>query len=227
MLSNFSDFKASGNMKISNYYRGKNLDDLTIEELSYVHLNSLTGKEILKNGRLSTCLYDLLETVSASFGNVRTKQYVPLLGCFSILDQIGGTYGRVDKSTSYGNGIKKALDLYSSFNNPSDLESLVTLRHSIFHDGSLVSVNSNTGTSVIFRMVVDSGKLLTPPISAWEGVYQNEMNDYVTKIDLKELQKLTSDVVDTCRKVLVAGNSDIKIGDPKELFYKYLFIQQP
>lgn len=225
MVSNFSDFKISKGIDISSYYRTKNLDDLTIEELAYVHLDSFPGNQILKNGRLSTCLYDLLETVSASFNNVRTKQYVPLLGCFSILDQIGGTYGRLDKSTTYRNGIKRALDLYSSFNNPSDIEALVTLRHGIFHDGSLVCINKNTSTKVLFRMVVNSGKLLTPPVTVWDGVYRDVMNDYVTKIDLKELQKLTGAVINECRDVLVSGNSNIAMSDPKELFYKYLFIQ--
>jgi hypothetical protein len=227
MISDFKDFKISNGFEINDYYRGKNLEDLTVEELAYVHLNSLTGNQILKNGRLSTCLYDLIETVSASFNNVRTKQYVPLLGCFSILDQVGGMYGRADKTTTYGNGIKRALDLYSSVYSSVDLESLITLRHGVFHDGSLIGINIHTGTKVVFRMVIDSGVLLTPPTSEWDGVYRNDMNDYVTKIDLKELQKLTNEVIDECRKVLLEGNSDINTGDPKELFFKYLFFRQP
>lgn len=225
MITNFSDFKNAVGFEIFEYYRSKNLQDLTIEELAYVHLNIFPGTSVLNNGLLSTCLHDLVETVTTSFGNIRTEQYVPLLGCFSILDQVGGTYDRLDKSTIYKNGIKKALDLYSSYNNPADLESLVTLRHGIFHDGSLVSINKNTGTNVIFRMVVGSGTLLTPPVTVWDGVYRDDLTDYVTKIDLKELQKLTNDVIESCADALLSGNSDIKVSDPREFFYKYLFMR--
>ena len=225
MVSSFSDFKNSNGIDISNYFGTKIISQLTIEELAYIHLDLMRGCQVLQSGRLSSGLYDLVETVSASFNNNRTKQYTPLLGCFSILDQVGGVYERNDKATSYKNGIKKSLDLFSSFNNSADLETLVTLRHGIFHDGSLLYSNRNTGTNVCFRMVVNSGSLLTPPIKTWDGIFRNDLKDYTTRIDLKELQSLTTEVVRECRRLLVDGVATLNISNPVEFYHKYLFSQ--
>lgn len=223
MVSNFIDFKNSNGIDISNYFGTKIISQLTIEELAYIHLDLMHGCQVLKSGRLSSGLYDLVETVTASFNNNRTRQYVPLLGSFAILDQIGGIYSRNDKSTRYDNGIKKALDLFSNFNDPDDLETLVTLRHGIFHAGSLLHSNRNTGINVCFRMVVSSGNVLTPPIKIWDGVFHHDLKDYVTRIDLKELQSLTTEVVRECRRLLLDGKITIKTSNPVEFFHKYLF----
>lgn len=224
MIERFSDFKNSGRTEIHDYYRSKLLSELTLQELAYAHLEIVPGRFILKNGVLSSCLNDLLETGTASFNNVRTSQYVPLLAYFSILDQIGGIYNRTDKACSFTNGIKRALSQYSSINKGSDLEMLVTLRHGIFHDGSLVYKNSNTGTNVAFRMNVNSDDLLTPAKTQWDGIYHDDMSDYVTKINLKKLQAVANAVVKECKDSLINGTTDVKTSSPREFYYKYLFL---
>lgn len=231
MISKFSDFKdyeRSNYHYIDEYFGTKYLHELTIEELAYIHLDTNSTCNIVRNCKLYTCLRDLLETVSASFNNIRTKQYVPLFTCFSILDQIGQIYGRLDKTTKYKNGIKRALALYSSLNDSESLDLLVTLRHCLFHNGSLAGINdqSKKETKIFFRMAVDSGRLLTPAKEKWDGIYRNEMGNYTTKIDLKELQKITVSVVETCRNKHLEGKLRILVPDPKEFFYKYLFHQK-
>jgi hypothetical protein len=210
--------------EIHDYYQSKLLSDLTLQELAYAHLDSVPGTFRLNNGTLSSCLNDLIEAGSASFNNFRTKQYVPLLAYFSILDQIGGIYERTNMTCSYKNGIKRALSQYSSFTIASDLEMLVTLRHGIFHDGSLVYKNTTTGTNVVFRMTVNSQKLLTYGKNIWDGIYHDDMTDFVTKIDLKKLQEVTNEVVKNCKESLLNGSTVCKTASTREFFYKYLFI---
>ncbi|AXV65930.1 hypothetical protein D0907_11945 [Pseudoalteromonas lipolytica] len=215
------NFNGNG-FDISKYLGGKNVDELTIKELSFIHLDYHNFRHKLKTCYLSSNLYHLTETLSCSFNNKRTSQYVPLMTSFAILDQIGCLYSPLGKSSKYKNGIKRALDLFSEVPE-SHLNLLVTLRHGLFHDGSLISRNDKTKTYVFFRMITDSGKLISEPDSHWDGVFKEELSHHTTRIDLKELQKLTLNVLDTCLKLLKIEELEISLKDPKELFYKYLF----
>lgn len=209
------------------YFSEKIISDLTIEELAFIHLDINYFSHAIKNNYyLSSNLYDLVETLAASFSNRRTRIYVPLMTEFAILDQIGCLYGKTGYSSSYGNGIKKALDTFSTFNSNEDLELLVTLRHGLLHSGSLININRNTGTNVVFRMKQNTGQILTKPTNQWDGVFHDELTKYITFIDLKELQKLTISIIEKCMEELLNGNITISITDEKEFFYKYLFIRK-
>jgi hypothetical protein len=181
------------------YFFGKSIAELTLEELAFIHLDINQGSRAIKDGYfLSSNLYDLVETLSASFSNRRTRIYVPLMTEFAILDQVGCLYGNKSTPTKYQNGIKNAFDIFSSFNDRDDLESLVTLRHGLLHSGSLVNTNRNTGTNVAFRMKQDTGQVLTNPQQPWDGVYHDDLTSYLTFVDLKELQKLTISIIEKC-----------------------------
>lgn len=102
MINGFCDFRGANEGEISDYYRSKNISQLTIEEMAFIHLDLLLGCQVLAGGvRLSSCLYDLFHSVITSFNNVRTKQYVPLMGCFAMLDQIGGNLWHSEKSRGW------------------------------------------------------------------------------------------------------------------------------
>lgn len=208
---------------IYEYFIKKDLDELSVKELAYTHLEYYQSTP-LKNCRITSCLHELRETLSASFINRRTNQYVPLMISFAILDQIGCLYHVENQESSFSNGIKRALSSFSTFP-ASDLDTLVTLRHGLFHDGSLLSINKNTGTNVLFRMVKESGRVITQPKQVWDGIYRDRLSDYVTLVDLKELQRLVLSVVDNCKVRLLADELAISITDPKEFYYKFLFSQ--
>lgn len=227
MVNAFDDFKLSTPGEISDYYRQKSTSQLSMEELANIHLDINSKRHCLDDGNISSNIYDLNEAINAGFNNLRTEQYVPLLACFAILDQIGSIYQRTDKKNRYKNGIKKALYFYSDFTSPEDLEALVTLRHGLFHNGSLTCINQSTKTKVFFRMIKNSNKIFTPSKKPWDGIYHNEMCDYITFIDLKELHKKTKEVLIECRRLLLDGKLHIKISSPRELFYKYLFLVKP
>ncbi|HHA2318059.1 TPA: hypothetical protein ACOEHO_001084 [Enterobacter ludwigii] len=82
-----------------NFYQNKDIENLNIYELAYVHLSTITSKTKLLKCFLSSSLYDLRETLIASFNNTRTNQYVPLMTSFAILDQLGELYTPPGKSS--------------------------------------------------------------------------------------------------------------------------------
>lgn len=212
-------------MDIYKYFKEKIISDLTVEELSFIHLDLNSATHSLKEPHyVSSNLYDLVETVSASFLNRRTRIYVPIMTCFAILDQIGSIYSLKNSTSTYQNGIKRALSIFSSINDEKDLNSLVTLRHGLLHNGSLININYNIATNVIFRMKQDLNQLLKHPNTKWDGIFHDTLTDYITYINLKELQDLTIEIINKCKEELLNDNLEISINDEKEFFYKYLFI---
>lgn len=207
--------------EIFEYFSKKRLEELTIEELAYTHLEVRRDTR-LKNCSITSSLADLVESLSASFSNNRTNQYVPLLTSFAILDQIGCLYENKNKHSKYQNGIKRSLDYFSDF--PStDLDTLVTMRHGLVHDGSLSYINRDTQTAVIFRMAKDKGKVISHPRVKWDGVYRDDLTDYLSLVDLRELQNVVAEVIAECKKQLLKGNLSVSISDKREFVYKYLF----
>ncbi|MFT4928869.1 MAG: hypothetical protein ACI8WB_004989, partial [Phenylobacterium sp.] len=105
----------------------------------------------------------------------------------------------------------------------ADIESLVTLRNGLLHDGSLLSINKNGKTNVLFRVAWDSEVLLKQPKMPWDGQYSDDLTSYTTIIDLKELQKLVKSIIDECNEYLKNNTLEISIKDKREFYYKYLF----
>lgn len=70
-----------------------------------------------------------------------------------------------------------------------------------------------------------SRRVITQPKKVWDGIYRDRLSDYVTFVDLKELQQLVLSVIDNCKVRLLADELAISIIDPKEFYYKFLFGQ--
>lgn len=226
-----SEFKNTNEFKISDYFLSRQLDELTIEELAYIHLNRIPGSTIVKDARISSSLYDLIETAQASANNSRTRIYGPMLACFAILDQIGGLYRCKLKKSKYENnnkasenGLKIALHLFGKYEE-HEIESLATLRNGLYHDGSLLSKSWDRKTNVIFRIdrSTEDSKTLTSPRKTWDGDYHDCLNDYLSIINVISLKRDVEQIVKNCTKQLLDDNLIIMITDPREFFYKFLF----
>lgn len=218
----FSSFKNANGIELHDYFMSKNLDELTIEELAYIHLSRRNSRTSIKNGYVSSSLYDLIETAQASANNSRTSIYTPMLALFAVLDQIGGAYRNKSKKTNYKNGIKAALDSFSAYTK-DEIEYLTTLRNGLYHDGSLLSKNDNGKTNVVFRLDHNAPKTITMPHKPWDGIYHDSLDDYISKINIASLKNDVEKMALECLDLLQSGNLTFKINDCREFFYKFLF----
>ncbi|WP_456024499.1 hypothetical protein [Pseudomonas protegens] len=218
-----TDLKSKNGFEVSEYFDKRALEDLEVSELAYIHLNLIHGKEHLSNCVVSSSLYDLMETASSSFNNNRTRIYTPLLSCFSILDQIGGAYGSSLKNTQYQAGIKVALATFGTFST-EEIEKLYSLRNGLYHDGSLVNISRHGDAKVVFRLSTDdSSKTITHPTIEWDGIYHDSLTKYITTINARKFKKDVEDIVKRCASELLDGTLIMKIEEPREFFYKFLF----
>lgn len=211
--------------EVFNYFKNKKLEDLDVPELAYIHLDMMHGRVSLENCTVYSSLYDLIGTARASFNNVRTRIYTPLLSCFAILDQIGGAYGSTQKSTDYGAGVKVALETFGNYSK-DEIEKLYALRNGLYHDGSLLNVSKNGKAKVIFRLSPNAEKTLTQPENEWDGVYHDEINNYITLINTKMFKDDVEKIIAQCARELLNGSLTMKINQPKEFFYKFLFVSR-
>lgn len=217
-----TDLKSKNGFEVTEYFENKLLHDLDVSELAYAHLDRWHGKVTLKNCSISSSLYDLLETAQSSFNNNRTRIYTPLLSCFAILDQIGGAYGTKLKTTNYGSGVKVALDLFSNYSK-LEIEKLYALRNGLYHDGSLMSISNNGKVKVVFRLSPNATNTITHPAVEWDGIYHDSLDQYITKINAKKFKEDVEEIVKKCSLQLLDGDLKMKINDPREFFYKFLF----
>ena len=204
------------------YFESKFVSQLSLTELAYFHLDVRYARHRVKDGWVSSSLYDLKESLSASFNNVRTNQYVPMMVSFSILDQLGNLYAIQQQNCTYQNGIKRALSYFSNCNR-AEIESLVTLRNGLLHDGSLISHSQNGRTHIIFRTDPTATNLLTFPATPWNGQYQNDLSPYLTLINLQKLKELVFNAIDIAKAELCNGNLDITNMAAREFYFKFLF----
>lgn len=217
-----TDLKSKNGFDVDEYFENKSLHHLDVSELAYVHLDRIHGKLRLKNCTVYSSLYDLMETAQSSFNNNRTRIYTPLLSCFAILDQIGGAYGSAVKSTNYGAGIKVALDLFGSYSKV-EIEKLYALRNGLYHDGSLMNISIHGKEKVVFRLSPEAVNTITPPAVEWDGIYHDSIDQYITKINTKKFKTDVEAIVSKCASQLLDGTLKMKINDPREFFYKFLF----
>ncbi|MDY4297025.1 MULTISPECIES: hypothetical protein [unclassified Xanthomonas] len=217
-----TDFKSKNGFDTSEYFKSKTLEDLDVSELAYIHLDRLNGKTHLSNCIVSSSLYDLIETAQSSFNNRRTRIYTPLLSCFAILDQIGGAYGSHLNSTQYQAGIKVALATFSKYDK-DEIEKLYSLRNGLYHDGSLVNISKNGNAKVVFRLSSEATDTITHPTTEWDGIYHDALTQYITKINTRKFKEDVENIVKRCTKELLNGTLTMKISDPREFFYKFLF----
>lgn len=218
-----TDLKGKDGFEVDDYFSKKSLEGLEVSELAYLHLNMITAKKCLSNTAVSSSLYDLMETANASFNNARTRIYTPLLSCFSILDQIGGAYSSDLSTSDFQAGVKVALSTFGNFTR-EEIEKIYSLRNGLYHDGSLVNISKHGSAKVVFRLSAESSdKTITPPEIEWDGIYHDDLANYVTKINTKMFRDDVYEIIKKCTAELLDGTLIMKISDPREFFYKFLF----
>ncbi|WP_249570430.1 hypothetical protein [Acinetobacter sp. ANC5681] len=219
-VNSFNDFKNAMPHQINEYFSNKKLEELSIHELVYTYLNVNWNVTKLKNREVSTSLHDLVENIRASYNNNRTRTYTPLLGCFMILDQLGSIVN--DPNKPLKNGIKQILDLHTY--DEKTIQYLLALRNGLIHDGSLTSRAQYAGQyHTIFRLEPTLATTIEFPSTDWNGVFENELSIYCSKINSKRFFDEVLIIIDLVKEALLDNRLNLKISDEKEFFYKFLF----
>lgn len=162
-----------------------------------------------------------------------SKYMLPLLGAFSVLDQVGECYS--NKATppfppAYASksNIIKALHYFASIPvNSADSDALYGLRNGLAHSARLVSVGEGKNPKHYwFKSDPASTPLFTHAGTPWDGLYNTRNSNNVTIVNPTKLLELVSNVVNNIDDANAKGDVTIVLKNGlEELLKNYVFIE--
>ncbi|WP_368448652.1 hypothetical protein [Cobetia amphilecti] len=213
-------------LELSRSIEGKKLNQLTHDELAFVHLNERNNK--IKNGTLSSSITVLLREIGHAKENIYSKNFLPISAAFTILDQLGFCYSRSDMQFDGDpnvSGIKKALYYFveTSMTN-EDRKALYALRNSLLHTASGISTPKfSNQKSYAFILDEDSDVLIKYPSTSWNGDFNTLSEEVWTRINPVILIGIAESAVKVALSCLYKGVLKNLPGiSEKEIYHRFL-----
>ncbi|NHI02219.1 hypothetical protein [Oceanimonas sp. MB9] len=208
-------------------WKEKNVDELSIFELAYAHLGG-AGSYRLKDGWLKSILPITLQEINHARHMEYSKNFVPIVGAFGVIEQIGFTYKRNDK-VEYLNpnasSINKALYYFADYEEGSDdVKALYALRNSFLHNASLMAKALHANKpSYYFQFDREIDVLVQYPETPWDGNILTFKPEHTTLINPERVIDLARIIVDSALECLESNvlEVDLECGE-RELFYRFL-----
>lgn len=206
----------------------KEITELKQKELIEIFLSEKNSPFQLKYHLLRTTFSILMESIKKNFEVNQTKDILPIIGMFSVLDILGSSFSIQGNNLSERVPIKRCLIYFTkrSFVSYQDIEAIYALRNSLVHNSSLISVpKANSQNHYYFRYDCNSEKLVTPAKVEWDGEYKTldtGSEKYITKINTKLLFLTIQSCVQKIKDL--SDNNQIRINYSKgkrEFFYRY------
>lgn len=207
--------------------KNKELSQLTIEELAYVHLNCGLFNEI-KGAFLSSSLATLIDEIRHAKLQHRSRSFLPVATAFTILDQLGFCYSRKDMplySHVNASNIKKSLYYFCGFEeNDKATKTLYALRNSFLHTASILA-KAESPNQPNHRFVYDreQSDLLKYPEVEWDGDFNNLTSEMSTRINPEIFVSMVEEAARNAEEHLYNNNLNINCinGEP-EFYYRFL-----
>tara|TARA_R110000850_G_scaffold137501_1_gene258669 strand:- start:102 stop:770 length:669 start_codon:yes stop_codon:yes gene_type:complete len=215
---------------ISRSIEVKNLNQLTLLEFAFVHINGRKVNEI-KDGILFSVIPVVLREIGHAKENIYSDNFLPVSAVFTVLDQLGFCYSRNDMEPyehSNASGIKKALYYFCDFSpNDEDSKALVALRNSFLHTASCLSkAMYDSQPNYNFSFDKNSDVLIRHPDVKWNGDFESLSEDMWTYINPIILIKLAEAAVEEALNCLYKGVLQVSCeGGGKELRHRFLKFQ--
>ena len=218
----------------TSHWNDKSFKDLSEFEMKYAHLGRGILRYSLKDGTLESILPIILQEVNQASGNKNTKNFIPVVGTFSILEQIGLSYKRNDMDDfphANASSIKKALYYFAGFELPNDEDSyrndinaLSALRNGFLHSAGLLSTaRFPNQKNYYFQYTRAIDRIIKYPEQEWDGNIETLHSSMSTLVNPDLIIHLANKVVNTALDCLENGNLDLCLeGGVKELYFRYL-----
>lgn len=207
--------------------RSRNLVDLTKNELAFIHLNASTSGFHIHEGVIKSGLPILIQEINHVKCNIYSKNLVPIISSFAILDQLGYCYKRNDMpeySNSNASGVKKALYYFCGFPDESDdVKALNAFRNGLMHNGSLLSRGRGKNASH-YSFVYDESltEVIEQAHVVWDGDFSHlKRPSMLTKVNPIKIIELAQNAVHKAGELLEAGNLEVVIPEI-EMYYTFL-----
>ena len=196
------------------------LYQFSIKELAHIHLSGC--KRPIEGGTIFSLLNIVLREIRHAKGYDKSKNFIPVVGAFAVIEQIGTAYEAIHiEKSSATNPIKKAIHYFSdTVSSSEDIDILHALRNSLVHEASLVRTQKNP--IHFFRYNWDLELAVKAPTYSWNGNFNtfNPAHNF-TEINPNLVIELAFEIVANAIKYLDIGMLEIKL-EKHELLHRYL-----
>lgn len=206
----------------------KLIDELTIEEMSFIHLNTSYSPISVRNGLLRSTLSFTHQNIQHALHNENSKHLMPYIALCSILDQLGICYDRKDKrQPRFKNGLKRCLVNFGELNeNDKMIDVLYSLRNGLLHNISLVSYDYTKKKYYRFQYSKDINTVYQNSQVDWDGNYttlDNSGDKCNTLINIEKFKDLVFSCVDKAEELNQQSLLELRLpGGARQLFYDYI-----
>ena len=208
--------------------RNKYTDELTLNELIFVHLDLFTGGIGVKDRILRSTLSFIMENIEHGFALDKSKILMPLLSCLSVLDQLGICYERTDiKAPKFENGIKRALYYFGELQEDDPMiNTLYALRNGLLHNVSLVSIDKFKNNHYHFRYDYEIDVIYEQAQIKWDGDF-NKLDgtngEYTTAVSPDKIRKLVKICIYRAAELNMESKLKLILKQGiKELYFSYI-----
>lgn len=207
--------------------KNKKLEELSLNELAYVHLNCGSYNEI-KDALLESSLPLVINEIRHAKFQRYSQNFLPVAAAFTVLDQLGFCYSRKDiPEYSQGNAssIKKSLYYFCGFqDNDQDTKTLYALRNSFLHTASILS-KAEQSNQPNHRFVFDKSSevLIKYPEVTWNGDFHNLKSNMTTFINPEMFVEMAEEAVRKACDYLYDDNLIVSCESGEaEFYYRFL-----
>lgn len=206
----------------------KNIDELSIEEMIFVHLSTRNTPISVKNAHLRSTLSFMNENITIGLSLQYSKQLMPYLSMCAILDQLGICYNRKDKGEPrFGNGIKRCLYYFGDLaENDELINILYALRNGLLHNISLTSFDLPKNKYYIFQFDDTIPNTYQKSTLEWDGDYgklDSQPEKYTTFINRNKFKELVQGCIRKADELNQNSLLELRLtGGKKQLFYDYI-----
>lgn len=206
----------------------KEITELKQKELIEIFLSKQKDPFQLKYHELRTTFSILMESITETFKKRNTKDILPVMGMFSVLDILGSAFSLKGNDLSETVPIKRCLTFFtdSKLISRKEIEALYALRNSLVHNSSLISIPLyGSQNHYFFRYDNNIDKLISHPENEWDGKYETldtGSEKYTTKINTKLFLELINSCVKKIKTLSSEGGISMNYNKGKrEFFYRY------
>lgn len=214
-----SFFHLKNTIERNNYLAAKNLKELGLHELAYIHLNTTSPSIKLQDCSVNSRLYGLHEILLVTSPS-KDKDFIMLITVISLINELCSMY-TLKQPRSTNAFINFILNFTSL--TPIQAKLLNTLTKCLQKDGSLANCHvAEDMTLAVFKHSDSSNEVITPPTIPWDGRYPITSQDSYTLINTVELQKLAVNILDRVLQGLLKKKVQVAPISVEDFFYKYL-----
>ncbi|SFI85861.1 hypothetical protein [Myroides guanonis] len=212
-------------------FKNKYINQLTIREMSFIHLDHHNIPHIVKDHLLRSTLSFTSQNIRHALNNDYSKQLIPLIGLFTILEQLGKCYDRMDISNiRFQNNIKRALVNFGGIDQNDELiDVLYALRNSLLHSASLISHGENSANKdkhYRFRYSSEIQHIIQESKVKWNGCYEEldgNTEKYTTLINVDLLVKFVFSCIEKASALNQENLLRLRLeGGVRQLYFDYI-----